>query len=367
MPIFDLFKKSSKKEFPKVNPIVTAKAGDQQVTASEKSEKEKFLSSEQQKKRYEAAMEFLQFFQEKTPLVNGRPHAGTVMAVPARLAGTSLFRSINKKDFPPDVVVLSDEVNEAYPKLLNMFAYYCKQSGIDVLAKPVVTEFPEKDKPLMELAQVQAEYQDQYTEIMKKHELDDLESAWAGMIVCSIVFNYHCIKNKDIDPYVATGIVARGVVEGAKTSPVPLKAGNKDKPSQQGEKETETARLVQELVKLSINGSGTRLVFGERTATVQEALDHNGKFVLVHPEIESKLKEGNIDPYMIYVSTLIIEMQSKIPQIDFAGGDVDTLIQEWNGKPEEQAPIHIRQMLWMQENAEGFGYQRSGNSWKLKQ
>ncbi len=92
------------------------------------------------------------------------------------------------------------------------------------MAKPVVTEFPEQDKPLMELAQVQAEYQDQYNEIMKKHGLDYLEGARAGMILCSIVFNYHCIANKDIDPYVATGIVAMGVVEGAKTSPVSLKS-----------------------------------------------------------------------------------------------------------------------------------------------
>ena len=108
-------------------------------------------------------------------------------------------------------MVLSEEVNEAYPQLLNLFAYYCKQNGIDVMAKPLVTEFPEKDKSLMELTQVQENYQVEYNEIMKKYGLDYLESTRAGMIVCSIFFNYHCVSKKDIDPYVATGIVAMNV------------------------------------------------------------------------------------------------------------------------------------------------------------
>jgi hypothetical protein len=287
------------------------------------------------------------------------------MSVPARLAGTSLFRSINKGEFASDVVVLSEEVNIAYPKLLNMFAYYCKQNGIDVLAKPIVTEFPEHAKPLMDLAQVQAEYQDQYNQIMKKHGLDYLEGAWAGMIICSIVFNYHCIAHKDIDPNLATGIVAMGVVEGAKSSPVPLKTGNPSTKHDINAKDDQAAKLIRTIAESSISGSGTRLVFGERNAAVQEALDHDGKFVLVHPEIESKLKEGNVDPYVIYVTTLIIEMQSKIPQIDFVGGDVEMLAQEWGGKPEAQTPLHIRQMLWLKENAENFGYKQSGNSWKV--
>ncbi len=168
MPLSDLFKKSPKKEPTKGNPLG---------------------SPEMQKKRADAALEFMQAFQEKLPLVGGKPHAGTVLSAAARLAGTSLFRSINKKDITPGVVVLSEEVNQAYPQLLNLFAFYCKQNGIDVMSRPLVTSFPEKDKPLMELAEIQAEYQDQYNAIMKKHGLDYLEGAQAGMIVCSMVFN----------------------------------------------------------------------------------------------------------------------------------------------------------------------------------
>jgi hypothetical protein len=105
---------------------------------------------------------------------------------------------------------------------MNLFAFYCKQNGIDVMAKPVVTQFPENDKPLMEFEQVLQEYQDQYHEIMKKHDLDYLNGARAGVVVSSIIFQYHYTTVKDIDPFVATGIVSMGVVEGAKTAPPPL-------------------------------------------------------------------------------------------------------------------------------------------------
>lgn len=347
MPL-NFFKKSNKK------------------SSKEQSGKEDLFSPKLQKKRYEAALDFLQFFQEKTPLLNGRPHAGTVLSVAARLAGTSLFRAINKKDFNPNVVVLSEEVNQAYPQLLNLYAYYCKQNGIDVMDKPLVQEIPEQDKPLMELVQVQTEYQDQYNKIMKKHGLDYLESARAGMVVCSMLFNYHCVNNKDIDPYVATGIVAMGVVEAAKTGPAPLKSKNRAKSSGQDEKLAVAKELVKTIAESSVSGSGTRLFVGERDAAVQEALDHNGKFILIHPEVESKLKQANVDPYAVYVVAILNEMQSKIDRIDFVGGDVEQLAQKWSGKPEKNAPTHVRQMLWLKENAERFGYQQSGNSWKLK-
>lgn len=348
MPLFDFFKKSNKKQ------------------SGTQADNDKLFSPEQNKKRYDAAMDFLQFFQEKTPLLNGRPHAGTVLSIGARLAGTSLFRAINEKDVDPGVVVLSEEVNQAYPQLLNMFAYFCKQNGIDVMAKPLVQEIPEQDKPLMELSQVQAEYQKRYDEIMKKHGLDYLEGARAGMIVCSVLLNYHCINNKDIDPYVATGIVAMGVIEGAKTSPVSSNSNDSSDPSSNDSKEQQAAELIRTIAETSISGSGERLVLGERDIAAQEALDNGGKFILVHPEVANQLKRGDFDPYLIYVTALIMEMENRIAQVDFVNVNVDEIAQEWSGKSEEKAPVYIRQILWLKENAEKFGYQQHGNSWKLK-
>ena len=63
MPISDLFKKSPKKQPAQENPLG---------------------SSEMQKKSYDTAMDFIKVFQERMPLVGGKPHAGTVLSVAGR-------------------------------------------------------------------------------------------------------------------------------------------------------------------------------------------------------------------------------------------------------------------------------------------
>ena len=293
-------------------------------------------SQAQQKKLFDAAMEFLKIFQGKMPLLGGRPHAGTVISIAARLAGTSLYKSLNKKDHASGVILLSEEVNKAYPQLLNLFALYCKKNGIDVMAKPVVTEFPVKDKLLMGLTQIQTEYQDQYDEIMKKHGLDYLEGAQAGMILCSIVFNYHCITNKDIDPYVATGIVAMGVVEGAKTSP------SRDTP-------VNAARFVVGELELG--------------AVLQDVKEKGGQYTQLNPMVEEKQKEGNIDPKIVYIKGLESQLEAKVSRVDFVQMNLDEiLLQEQN----DQMPIPVTLAHWLNDKAEEYGYKRDANSWVLK-
>jgi hypothetical protein len=339
MPLLDLFKKSPKKEPVKPHQKESIKSDDS------------LLSPEMQKKRYDAAMEFLKYFQERIPLVGGKPHAGTVLSVAARLAGTSLYRSLNdKKDITPGVVVLSNEVNEAWPQLMNLFAFYCKQNGLDVMSKPVVTVFPEKDKPLMSVEQVLQEYQDQYHAIMKKHGLDYINGARAGMVVCSIIFQHHCTVAKDIDPYVATGIIAMGVVEGAKTAPPPLGAGNS------------VSSATEKKQK-----NNNRLVSGERDVAIQDALDNGGIFIDLNPEILRVLQAGNVDPYLIYEQGMLKQIEEKIPRIDFVQVNVDGLFEAWKSKPEAQIPIHVRLIIWLKNNAHAHGYEQSGNSWVLKQ
>jgi hypothetical protein len=342
MPISDLFKKSPKKE-----PAQTSKIGAAKSSTTDDS----LLSPEMQKKRYDAAMEFLKLFQEKLPLVGGKPHAGTVLAVPARLAGSSLYRSLNyNKDINPGIVVLSNEVNEAWPQLMNLFAFYCKQNKIDILSKPLVTKFPEQDKPRMEVEQILAEYQDQYHAIMQRHGLDYLNGARAGMIICSIVFQHQCTVARDIDPYVAAGIVAMGIVEGAKTAPPPL--GSR---SPAGSTASEKGR------------KNSRLVLGEQDVAIQEALDYGGIFIDLNPELSRMLQVAKIDPYLIYEQAMLKQIEERIPRIDFVKANVDQLFEEWRSRPELQAPIHVRLIAWLKKNASTHGYEQSGNSWILKQ
>jgi hypothetical protein len=339
MPLFDLFKKSPKKESMEPPQKETTK-----LDAS-------LLAPEMQKKRYDAALEFSKYFQEKIPLLGGKPHAGTVLAVVARLAGSSLYRSLNYKgDINPGIVVLSEEVNEAWPQLMNLFAFYCKQNGIDVMSRPPVTVFPEKDKPLMSVEQVLQEYQDQYHEIMKKHGLDYLNGARAGMVVCSMIFQYHCTATKDIDPYVAAGLVAMGIVEGAKTAPPPLGSGGPMSSAPEKKQKNDQ-----------------RLVLGERDVAIQDALDNGGIFIDVNPEILRVLQAGNIDPYLVYEQGMLKQIEEKIPRIDFVQANVDALFEAWKSKPEAQVPVHVRLIIWLKNNAGAHGYEQSGNSWVLKQ
>ena len=329
MPLFDFFKKPSKKEEP---------SQPQQVDKD-------LMSPEMQQKRYEAAMEFVKELQEKIPLVGGRPHAGTVLAIAARLAGTNLYRSMNyKQDVKPGTVVLSEEVNQAWPQLMDLFALHCKQNGMDVLSSPLVTEFPQKDKPLMTVEQVQLEYQDQYDAIMKKHGLDHLNAARAGMMVAAIAFQYHCVRAKDIDPRIGTGIVAMGVVEGAKTAPPPLGTPN-------------TIALPKK--------NNARLVLGEDEAAAREARENGGVFVQLPPGMMDILKTGNM-AYAIYEKALIRQIESQIPRIDFVEANVDELFAEWRSKPEEQAPVYVRLIVWLKKNASAHGYEQDGNSWVKK-
>jgi len=360
MPLSDFFKKSPKQEpvqIPQKESVTPYTGG------------ESFLSPEMQKKRSNAALEFVKVFKEKIPLAGGKPHAGTVLSIAARLAGSSLYHSLNyKNDLTPGSVVLSNEVNEAWPQLMNLFAFYCKQNGLDVMSKPLITKFPEQDKPRMSVEQVLAKYQAQYHEIMKKHGLDDLNGARAGMIICSIFFEYHCKAARDIDPFVATGIVAIGVVEGAKTAPPPLKPeGPGPAPKLQSNAQSDPLLdLLTSIAKNSTDGTGNRLVIGEEMTAMGEALRNGGRYILVHPQVLNQLKTNNVDVFLIYAAAMRMEAASRIPQIDFVGARVDELMQQWSGKPEDQAPIHIRQVLWLMNNAKNLGYERRGDSWISK-
>jgi hypothetical protein len=360
MPLSDLFRKK-----PKNEPVQPS-----QKNPATPAKDDSFLSPEMQKKRYDAAMEFAEALQARMPLVGGKPHAGTLLAITGRLAGSSLFRSLNydNKEIKPGVVVLSEEVNQAWPQLMNQFAFYCKQGGLDVMSKPMVTEFPELNKPLMSVDQVLTEYQDQYHVIMKKHGLDYLNAARAGMVVASFVFEYHCKKVKDIDPFVATGIVAMGVVEGAKTAPPALKSAIASPASTTGStlQKEQVAEILRTVVKSSTSGSGTRLVLGEGMDAMQDAMTKGGKYVLVHPAVVEQLQQNKIDPYYVYETALRIELKSNISRIDFVNADVNKLFESWRGKPEKQMPIHVRLIDWLKKNAAANGYEQRGNSWIRK-
>jgi hypothetical protein len=146
----------------------------------------------------------------------------------------------------------------------------------------------------------------------------------------------------------------------------PKKEPAREKPARAPEKNDQFSNLLNGIAQNSTDGNGTRLVLGEGMAPMSEALKNGGKYILVHPEVIKKLEENGIDGFLVYEAAMKLELASKIPQIDFISGNVSELIQQAQGKAEGKLPVHIRQLLWLRDNAANYGYRQSGNSWVLK-
>jgi hypothetical protein len=353
MPLSDLFKKSSNQEPPKRS-----------------SQEDIFGSPALQKNRADAAKEVMGIFDRHFRTPQGI-HPGTVLSAGAWLAGTSLYRSFGyAQNSEPGTVRLSEKANQQFPKLINLFTYYISQSGTQIKPEQFILQIPEAAKPLKTILQVQEAHQDEYNAIMKRHGLDYLDGARAGVIVCSMLFNYHCVKRQDLDLPLGAGLISMGIVTGAKTVPAPLKS---EKPAPvrppqpaAAPQNNQLAEVIKSVAENSIDGAGNRLILGEGMTPMQDALANGGKYILVHPEVVRQLQQKNIDPFLVYEAALRIEMESGIARIDLVGGNVDHLLQAWHGRQPSQAPMHVRQMLWLSENAKAFGYDRDGNSWVLK-
>jgi hypothetical protein len=105
---------------------------------------------------------------------------------------------------------------------------------------------------------------------------------------------------------------------------------------------------------------------GEPDAVRAEALATDATYIEVHPEALKMMQQKNIDPYLVYEQGVRKQMEERIARIDFVKVDVEALFREWNSKPREQAPIYVRLIFWLKENAGTHGYEQIGNSWVLK-
>ena len=183
-------------------------------------------SQEKFKRAREAVLEFLPILKEKLIAPDGSLHTGTMLSASAWLTGTSLYRSFDfEEDAQPGTTIKSDKVDREWESLMYMFEQYnFEKSDIPISQFIMAAQAaPDSLQPQVEILYVQKELQDQYNTIMKEHGFDYLDGARAGIILCSIFFQQYCIANKIMDPNIAAGIVAQGILESAKTVP-PRKA-----------------------------------------------------------------------------------------------------------------------------------------------
>jgi hypothetical protein len=182
---------------------------------------------EKLKKGRDAATEFIPVLQAKLASPDGRVHAGTILSAAAWLTGTSLYRAFHPKDdIPPGTTIQSNEMNKEWESLMYLFEEYNFGDVRVPVGRLIMSALaaPDEHKPLVEMFYVQKELQDQYNAVMKKHGFDYLDGARAGVLICSLLFYHHCTVAKDINPSVAAGFVAQGILEAAKTAPPPLRS-----------------------------------------------------------------------------------------------------------------------------------------------
>ena len=177
-------------------------------------------------KAREAALEFLPSLKEKLIASDGTLHTGTMLSASAWLTGTSLYRSFGfQHDLPPGTTIKSDEMNPEWESLMYMFEQYNFEKTDIPIGQFLMAALtaPDSLKPQVEMSFVQKELQGQYNTIMKKHGFDYLDGARAGVVLCSIFFQQYCLANKIMDPEIAAGFVAQGILEAAKTVPPSIK------------------------------------------------------------------------------------------------------------------------------------------------
>ena len=185
---------------------------------------------EKLKKGKSAAIELIPILRNQVAARDGSIHTGTILSAAAWLTGTSLYRAFHvKDDLPPGSTIKSDEVNQEWEGLMNLFEQLNFQKADIPVGRLILAALVDGDthKPQVEMTYIQKELQDQYNVLMKKYGFKGLDAARAGVVLCSVLFQYHSTTLKEIDPYVAGGIVAQGIIEAAKTVPPPLKSASR--------------------------------------------------------------------------------------------------------------------------------------------
>ena len=193
------------------------------MSRKESVEKDDALPEKVEKAR-QAALEFLPILKGKLVLPDGSLHSGTMLSAAAWLTGTSLHRAfnINTKE-APGTIIKSDAINKEWENLMFLLEQYNFEKADIPVGRLMLAAMAAPDffKPKIEMSTIQSELQGTFNAMMQKNGFDYLESTRVGIILCTILIQQY--KEAEIvDPHVAAGIVAQGVLEAAKTVPSPL-------------------------------------------------------------------------------------------------------------------------------------------------
>ena len=157
----------------------------------------------------------------RTFQIPGGVHPPTLVAACARMAGTYLFRSFRLRlpEVQPGQAVLSAEADQNFPMLLQTTAGILGNLGIKVANAPPPPTDNAATKPMHEFLHTQRLLEPLFVPIQAHHGFTQRQAAQAAAIATAILIHHFA---KHLDPNVAFGIAALGLVEGTKTSPDPV-------------------------------------------------------------------------------------------------------------------------------------------------
>ncbi len=147
-------------------------------------------------------------------------HAETAVASVARMAGTFLFRSFGFQltDVEPGGVVLSEQANEAGPRLIRVLAGALAEIGVALDEQRLGASGLEANQPKLGFLETQKRLEPLFSGIRARHGLSLVEAAEAGAVATAFMV-HQCTSV--LDPNVAFGVAVYGFIEGMKTAPHP--------------------------------------------------------------------------------------------------------------------------------------------------
>jgi len=91
-------------------------------------------------------------------------------------------------------------------------------------------------------------------------------------------------------------------------------------------------------------------------------MENGGIFFDTGDEVWEALRKSGVDPWLVNEAFLRRQLEAGVKRVDFASGNVwDTLLD-----PSLMTSYRVKELQWMLDNANKYGYELVGNSWIRK-
>ncbi len=122
--------------------------------------------------------------------------------------------------------------------------------------------------------------------------------------------------------------------------------------------------IAKQIAELLAQGDGNRVVlvaWGDAGEYIQAAVDEDGIFLDVGPEVGQYIQKGDIEFLPINEHFLKNQLETGVDRVDFVRDDMYSVIESPDRQVRES--YRAKEIRWLLENADDYGYELIGNSW----